>query len=167
MIVFTDIDGVWTDGGMIYHDNGTEGKMFNVKDGGGVALLKSVGFKTGVITGESTEVVDRRVKKLKFDYYFKACKAKLNSIKELCKTEGFELENIAYIGDDINDIELLSNVGFSACPSDAPAYIKNIVSHVCSKRGGDGVFREFVEIILEKENLLEIALKNYLKSQDQ
>lgn len=161
-LILTDIDGVWTDGGMIYSELGDELKRFHVADGGGVALLRSIGIPVGFITGEDSRSVERRAKKLNIQYVFINCKNKLNQVEVLLESLKLSLENVAYIGDDINDIPLLEKVGFSACPSNAPSYIKSRVDRVCEKQGGEGVFREFVEFILNGKGLFDDALNGYL-----
>lgn len=146
-LVLTDIDGVWTDGGMYYTESGDEFKKFTTIDSAGVLFLSSMNIPVGIITGESTNIVHRRAEKLKIKYCYGGVKDKLGCARELCDKIGIMLEDVAYIGDDINDLELLRAVGYSATPISAPDYIKSKVNRVLSKRGGDGVFREFVEHI--------------------
>lgn len=147
-LILTDIDGVWTDGGMYYDQTGNEWKKFHTYDSAGVTLAHKYGIPVGIITGENTEIVSRRAKKLKVDYLFQGISDKLSVAKSLCNELGIDLTDVAYIGDDINDAELLKNAGFAGVPASAPKYILKL-SHVnLSKRGGEGVFREFVESIL-------------------
>ena len=151
-LVLSDVDGVLTDGGMYYSETGDELKKFNTHDGMGFQLLRENGIKTGIITSENTQIVDRRAKKLKVDYLFqgKGKGGKLAAALEICEKEGFSLENVAYIGDDINCLELLSSVGLAACPADALDKVKKIPNiKILSRKGGEGVFREFVEMMLE------------------
>jgi len=149
-LFLTDVDGVLTDAGMYYSENGDELKKFNTHDGMAFELLRNAGIKTGIITSENTKIVENRAKKLKVDYLYQGKRdgGKLAAAKEICKKEGIALENIAYIGDDINDLELLKAVGVSAAPSNAMASVKKIVQFVTKKKGGDGAFREFVERLL-------------------
>jgi len=150
-LVLTDVDGVLTDGGMYYSENGDELKKFNTRDGMAFELLRNAGIKTGIITSENTKIVENRAKKLQLDYLVQGKRedGKLGVAKEICEKEGVSLENVAYIGDDVNCLELLANVGLAACPNDAMFAIKNIPNIiVLSKNGGDGVFREFVEKII-------------------
>lgn len=147
-LILTDIDGVWTDGGMYYDQTGNEWKKFNTYDSFGVLLAHHHNIPVGIITGETTEIVSRRAEKLKVDYLFQGVSNKLETANKLCKTLGIGLEEVAYIGDDINDAQLLKSVGFSASPANAPEYIKSFVKMVTKKRGGEGAFREFVESIL-------------------
>jgi 3-deoxy-D-manno-octulosonate 8-phosphate phosphatase (KDO 8-P phosphatase) len=148
-LVFSDIDGVWTDGGMYYDQTGNEWKKFHTYDSAGVLFCHQAGIPVGIITGEETEIVKRRAEKLKIDYLFQNVQNKLEIACELCNKLGIDLSEVAYIGDDINDIELLHAVGISACPASAPDYIKENVQIVMRKNGGEGVFREFVEYLLK------------------
>lgn len=155
-LVLSDIDGVWTDGGMYYDQIGNEWKKFHTYDSAGVLFLRKAGIPFGIITGEDTNIVQRRADKLNVDFLFMGVKNKLAVVNNLCLTLGISISDVAYIGDDINDLGLLKAVGFSAAPSSAPDYIKSKVNLCLTKKGGDGVFREFVETLLgnEKLNLL-------------
>lgn len=147
-LVLTDIDGVWTDGGMYYDQNGNEWKKFHTYDSAGVLFCHRAGIPVGILTGEDTEIVKRRAEKVKIDYLSQGVKDKVAVAKELCKKLDITLEEVAYIGDDLNDLELLKVVGISAAPASAPEYIKEVVDMVMEKRGGEGVFREFVEKVV-------------------
>jgi 3-deoxy-D-manno-octulosonate 8-phosphate phosphatase (KDO 8-P phosphatase) len=149
-LILTDIDGVWTDGGMYYDQTGNEWKKFHTYDSAGVLLAHQHNIPVGIITGEETEIVRRRAEKLKVDYLFQGVKDKLKTATQLCKELKITLSEIAYIGDDINDIALLKAAGISACPNSAPEQTKQAVQMVLKKNGGEGVFREFVEKIMEK-----------------
>jgi 3-deoxy-D-manno-octulosonate 8-phosphate phosphatase (KDO 8-P phosphatase) len=148
-LVLTDIDGVWTDGGMYYDQTGNEWKKFHTYDSAGVLLCHQHNIPVGIITGEETEIVKRRAEKLKVDYLFQGVTNKLEVATKLCDELKIILSEVAYIGDDINDIELLKVVGISACPDNAPRSTKDIVKYVTEKKGGEGAFREFVESILK------------------
>lgn len=152
-LVITDIDGVWTDGGMYYDQTGNEWKKFNTYDSAGVLFLKKLKIPVAIMTGEDTHIVKRRAEKLKIDYLYMGVKDKLITAKELCKSLDLQLSDVAFIGDDINDYHLLSNVGLSACPANAPTYIKKITQIQLKKHGGEGVFREFIEYILDKNKI--------------
>ncbi len=144
-VVLTDCDGVLTDGGMYYYDNGVEGKKFNTRDGMATKILRKNGIKVGIVTGEDTIIVENRANKLKIDYLYMGVTDKYNVLLEICKKENIKPENIAYIGDDINDLEILKNVGFSACPKDAVKEIKEICSFISTQNGGKGVLRDVLE----------------------
>jgi len=147
-LILTDIDGVWTDGGMYYDQTGNEWKKFNTSDSAGVLFSKRIDIPVGIITGEDTEIVKRRADKLNINILFQGISNKLEVATQLCAERNIELENVAYIGDDIGDLALLKNVGFSCAPANAPEYIKEIVDYTTSVKGGDGAFREFVEYIV-------------------
>ena len=163
-LVLTDIDGVWTDGGMYYYNTGNELKKFNTSDSAGIIFLKKLNIPTGIITGENSEIVKRRSEKLKVEYLFLGVKNKLKVASDLCVKLGINLsENVAYIGDDINDIPLLQRVSISATPSNAPDYVKRISDWTMKRKGGEGVFREFVEKILMENELMDSIVRNYLQ----
>ncbi|ABA88527.1 N-acetylneuraminate cytidylyltransferase [Syntrophotalea carbinolica DSM 2380] len=148
-LFLTDVDGVLTDAGMYYGESGEELKKFNTRDGKGIELLRNHGIKTGIITSEATRIVLNRAKKLKMDYVFTGIKDKLSVFNKLLLETGIDASETAYIGDDINDLEVLAAAGLSASPGDGVASVKRVVDYVCDKRGGEGCVREFVEKILE------------------
>jgi 3-deoxy-D-manno-octulosonate 8-phosphate phosphatase (KDO 8-P phosphatase) len=149
-LIITDIDGVWTDGGMYYDQSGNEWKKFNTSDSAGILFCKKLNIKTAIITGEETEIVKRRAEKLKVDFLFQGVKDKLAVAIDLCQKLDIFLNEVAYIGDDINDLKLLKEVGFSSCPENAADYIKNKVHYITKKKGGEGAYREFVEYIVSQ-----------------
>lgn len=149
-LFLSDIDGTLTDGGMYYSENGDELKKFNTRDGMGMGMLREKGIKVGIITSEDRELNQRRADKLKLDFFYQGKKngGKLAVAKEICEQMGITLHEVAYIGDDVNCIELLSAVGLAACPADADARVKAIPGiHVMTKKGGEGCVREFCETI--------------------
>ena len=149
-LFLSDVDGVLTDAGMYYTENGDEIKKFSTYDGMGFKILQSKGIKVGIITSESRELNKRRAKKLNLDFDFHGAVNKLEIITDLCKEEGIDLSQVAYIGDDLNCLSLLSNVGFPACPSNAVNEIKSIPNILqLSRSGGNGVVREFIDLILQ------------------
>lgn len=154
-LFIVDCDGVLTDGGMYYLDSGQEIKKFNTRDGMAFKLLKEKGIKTGIITGEKTDIVKRRFEKLKLDYLFMGAKNKLRIIEKLKKELQLDWDNILYIGDDINDLELLKNVGISACPSDSEKEILKICKYISKKEGGNGVVRDVFNYFFNSEEELK------------
>lgn len=154
-LVLTDIDGVWTDGGMYYDQQGNELKKFNTSDSAGVLFCKKLNIPIGIITGEDTLIVERRAQKLKIEFLYQGVKDKISVAKQICETLHIGLHEVAYIGDDLGDISLLKAVGFSASPNNAPDYIKKMVHFVTSKNGGEGAFREFVEHVLAQTYSIE------------
>lgn len=157
-LILTDIDGVWTDGGMYYDQSGNEWKKFNTRDSAGVLWAHACEIPVGIITGEKTEIVARRGAKLKVDYLCQGVTDKLSVAETLCGKLGIGWSEVAYIGDDINDIGLLSRVGFAGTPGDAPGYVKKYASIITRTKGGEGAFREFVERLLD-DRLEELLLK--------
>ena len=150
-LFLSDIDGTLTDAGMYYSEDGNELKKFNTHDGKGFELLRKNGVKTGIITSENTQIVKNRADKLKVDYLYQGLehKGKLNVAKEICAKEGIQINNVAYIGDDVNCKELLEKVGLAACPKNSMQEIKEIPNIIkLEKKGGDGAVREFIELIL-------------------
>lgn len=156
-LILTDIDGVWTDGGMYYDETGNEWKKFNTSDGAGVLMAHKLGIPVGIITGESTEIVKRRAKKLNVDFLFLGVKNKLSVAKQLIEELGISFDDVAYIGDDINDVRLLKSVRWRGVPNSAPSYIRSYANVKLEKNGGDGAFREFVESILGETLVNEIV----------
>ena len=165
-LFITDIDGVWTDGGMYYDQTGNEWKKFNTSDSAGVLFLRLLGIPTAVITGEDTEIMRRRAEKLKIDYLYMGIKDKVGVAQSICDELGITLEETAYIGDDINDILLLQKVGLSASPANAASYVKKYVDWELDVKGGEGAFRAFVERYLKKIGKLETTLNLYLEQKN-
>jgi YrbI family 3-deoxy-D-manno-octulosonate 8-phosphate phosphatase len=159
-LIITDIDGVWTDGGMYYDETGNEFKKFNTSDSAGIHFCKKLAIPVAIITGENTRIVQRRADKLKVDHLFMGVQDKLQVATELCAELNITLADTAYIGDDLNDVSLLQQVGISACPANAPDYIKKICRWNLPVKGGDGAFRAFVEKILTHFNLLSGILRD-------
>ena len=150
-LLLSDIDGTLTDGGMYYSENGDEQKRFNTRDGMGMGMLREKGIKVGIITSEDRQLNQRRADKLKLDFFYQGKKngGKLAVAREICQKMGISMQEVAYIGDDVNCIELLSAVGMAACPADADSRVKAIPGiHVMTKKGGEGCVREFCELWL-------------------
>jgi len=158
-LVITDVDGVLTDGGIIYDNSGNETKRFNVKDGHVVKTLRDHGILTAVITGRNSEVVKFRCNELKFDFHYHGVKDKILVLKEILEKTGLTFEQCAYIGDDLPDVGLIRLVGLSAMPADATEYVKPEANIVLTKRGGEGCFRELSDLILASKDLLTEILK--------
>jgi 3-deoxy-D-manno-octulosonate 8-phosphate phosphatase (KDO 8-P phosphatase) len=153
-IFLTDVDGVLTDAGMYYTESGDEFKKFSTYDGMAFQLLREHKIKTGILTSENTKIVAARAKKTKADYLYQGIYGidKLKAASEICSLEGITLMEVAYIGDDLNCISLLRSVGVAACPANAVAEVKAIPGIIkLSKKGGEGVVREFVELLLNKK----------------
>lgn len=150
-LFISDIDGTLTDGGMYYSENGDELKKFNTRDGMGFGLLRKEGIKTAIITSEDRRLNQCRANKLRIDFLVQGKRegGKLSAAQSICDELGITLQEVAYIGDDINCIDLLSAVSLAACPADAHDNVKTIPNiRVMTKRGGEGCVREFIETIL-------------------
>ena len=149
-LVITDVDGVLTDGGMYYSAKGEEFKKFNAVDGMAVELLRKQGIKTVFMTKENSQIAKQRGKKVKAAAVFVNVIKKEKQLSKICHDFRVETEEIAYIGDDINDFEIMKLVGFSATPANGLYQIKKIADYICKSRGGEGAFREFTDLILLK-----------------
>jgi len=148
-MVLTDVDGVLTDGGMYYSKEGEIMKKFNTRDGMGVELLSKQKIGSIIITRENSTIVKKRGKKIKVLKTYVGILKKESLLPEICKKYSLNLENIAYIGDDINDFEIMRKVGFSCTPNDGIKKIKDISDYVCTAKGGHGAFREVSDLILK------------------
>lgn len=144
----TDCDGCLTDGGMYYSEKGDELKKFNTKDGMGFKLLREAGIITGVITGETRELNKARAIKLKLDVLEQGVNDKLALIKTLCRQYNITLKNVAFVGDDINDLEAIKAVGFGCCVANGMPEVQAVAKYVTQTPGGSGAIREVVERIL-------------------
>ena len=164
-LILTDIDGVWTDGGMYYDQGGMELKKFHTYDSAGVLFAHHLGIPVGILTGENTSIVKRRAEKLNVDFLYLGCKDKVAAANELCMKLRITMEDVAYIGDDLNDMKLLKYVGWSGVPSSAPSYVKDLANVQLLKRGGEGVFREFVECCLGEEIVKKVVASVSLMEQ--
>ena len=147
----TDVDGVLTDAGMYYAESGDEWKKFNTRDGMGLKLLQRRGILTAIVTQERTKLVARRAEKLAIPELHQGVMDKLLCIREMAERHGLTLSQVAYIGDDINDLEALKAVGVSASPADGMPEVAAVVDYVCQKKGGEGAVREIVEMILKAQ----------------
>ena len=139
---------------------GNELKKFNTSDSVGVFFCKKMNIPIAIITGEDTDIVQNRSDKLDIDYLYMGVRDKVKVAIELCQKLNISLQDVAFIGDDINDYNLLKLVGFSSCPNNASDYIHAIINFSTKKNGGDGAFREFIEKILTINNIKIIDLIN-------
>lgn len=162
-LFITDIDGVWTDGGMFYDQTGNEWKKFNTSDSAGVLFLKYLNIPLAIITSEDTSIVKRRAQKLKIEKLYMGIHDKVTKAEEICSEMGIDLDETAFIGDDLNDIPLLKKVGYPGVVANAPDYVKKYSKYPLQKKGGEGAFREFIETILIKNELLERVIDIHLE----
>lgn len=156
-LIISDIDGVWTDGGMYYMDNGIEVKKFNTSDSVGLLLAKTVNIDVIIISGEDSLCVRNRLKKLNLKEYFLGIKDKVKLVEQIAKNKSLDFKQIAFIGDEVNDYALLKKVGFSSCPQSGPYYTREIVDYITPSIGGMGAFRDFVIEILKRERKFKYA----------
>ena len=147
-LVAFDVDGVLTNGEIIYTDSGQEAKIFNAKDGQGINLLNMHGFKTAIITARQSSIVDKRAKDLEIPEVFQGIKNKFAVIKILMEKYSLDLSEIAYVGDDLPDICVLERVGLACCPSDAVEEVKRICHFISDKEGGKGAVRQVADLII-------------------
>ncbi len=148
-LLLTDVDGVLTDTGVYYSELGEELKRYSIRDGMGVERLRTLlGIGTGIITGEKTGSIIQRAKKLGISILHLGIKDKQKILKDIVSEYNLTEENVAFIGDDINDYEILISSGLSASPSDGMDFIKESVDYICTAKGGFGAFREFAELII-------------------
>ena len=162
-LIAFDVDGVLTDGGIIYDNSGMEIKRFNVKDGQIISHLKRAGFVVGAITGRNSQVVKNRCEELKLDFHYHGSSDKLVQYKKIKEDFSVKDEEIAYIGDDIIDLPILTRCGLSATPNNAREYMKKYVDFVTFSKGGDGALRDLADMILQEQDLLERIINKYIK----
>ena len=146
-LIATDVDGVLTDGGMYYSSKGDILKKFQAIDGMAVSILKRNIIPTVIITKEKNQIVKRWSTKMNIDKLFDGIKNKENIVPKLCKSYNLYKKNIAYIGDDVNDLEILKRIGFSVTPKDGNTEVKKIVDYRCKRCGGEGVLREICDLV--------------------
>ena len=156
-ILLTDVDCVLTDCGMYYDKRGDSMKKFHTRDGMAVTLLRKKSIPTIIVTKEKTIIVRKWAKRMKVYKTYDGIVDKVSILSKICKTFNVKSEQIAYIGDDVNDLELLSSVGLSATPKDGIIQVKKIVDYTCNLRGGNGAFREFSDLILSIQFPKKIA----------
>jgi len=147
-----DVDGTMTDGKVYYSANGEELKRFSIIDGMGIELLKKGGIEIGIITAEQSNIVKARASKLNIKYVILNSRNKKKALTDLAGSLDLSLQEVAYIGDDINDLYVMQIAGLTACPSDSNKHIIDISDYICNNQGGNGAVREFAELILKSQN---------------
>jgi 3-deoxy-D-manno-octulosonate 8-phosphate phosphatase (KDO 8-P phosphatase) len=150
-LMATDVDGTLTDGGMYYNSDGTTFKRFSVRDGLAVRLLKEAGITVAFISSDNSPVIVRRASDLGVEHCHTGIVDKVETLGAICGSTGLELENAAYMGDDLQDYAVMQQVGFSIAVGDAHPLIKSMAHHVCAREGGDGAFREAAEHIMQQQ----------------
>ncbi len=161
MFVF-DLDGVFTDGSIIINEDGSESKVYNVLDGHGVKLWQRAGFKTAIISGRATKATSLRAQQLSIEYVFQGCKEKLPVFESLLDSVKLKPEEVAFIGDDVIDLPILTRVGFGVAVANAVDELKEYADYVTSQPGGKGAIREAIELILKNNGKWDSLMERYL-----
>lgn len=156
-----DVDGTLTDGKIYVDDKDNSFKAFNVKDGFALVNWLKLGGEVAILTGKKSNIVERRAKELGIKYIIQGSKNKKQDLKNLLKELNITFENVAYMGDDLNDLGVMKSVGFSACPKDSVQEVLEITNFISSKNGGDGAVREFLEHIMKKNEMWKKILEKY------
>jgi len=151
-LVLTDVDGVLSDGGMYYTNKGDSMKKFHTRDGMGVTLLEKKNIPTIIVSKEKNDIIKQWSKKMKIKKLYDGVQDKEKILDLVCKKFNVSCKEVAYIGDDVNDIGLLKKVGFSATPADGIDEVKQVCDYICKKRSGNAAFRELADIILSQQN---------------
>ena len=159
-LILLDVDGTLTDSGIYRGNNGEELKKFNVKDGYAIVNAQKLGIEFGIITGKESELVKVRAEELNIKYLYQGKNEKTVILEEIMNFSGLQKEEIAYMGDDLNDVKIMKKVGFSGTPLDGANEVKIIADFISTKNGGEGAVREFIETILKKDNLFQKFLAN-------
>lgn len=152
-LIVLDVDGTMTDSRITYSETGDEIKSFNVKDGLAIASWRKLGKQVAIITGRSSQIVARRAKELHIEHFYQGIHNKKEVLEKLLEKLNLTMENVAAIGDDLNDLQMLKSAEMSFVPRDASAYVDKIATVILSKKGGDGAVREMIEYLIIKEGL--------------
>lgn len=148
-LVVLDVDGTLTDGGVYIDNNGLETKKFNIKDGAGIVMAEKAGVEFMILTGRKSSCVAKRAEELKIKYVFQGILDKITYLKAFLDENMITPQEVAYMGDDVNDIDCLKYVGFSACPADAVHVVRQSVDYISSYNGGYGAVREMIDLLIE------------------
>ncbi len=157
-----DVDGVWTDGSLYYGQDGEAFKRFDVKDGHGLVLWRDLGLQTAILTARTSGMVAVRAQELRIPFVFQGERDKAKGFEKLLALAGLRPEQVAYVGDDVNDIPVLAQVGFAAMPADGRPEVRPFVHHVCESAGGHGVIREICELLIKAKGRWDEALEKYV-----
>jgi len=160
-LIILDVDGTLTDGGIYYSDQGVEIKRFNVKDGLGIDYAMKKGIRFAIMTGRESNIVMRRASELGITDIYQAVHNKVESLMSVMAKYRITPDEVAYVGDDLNDLGVMGKVGLPMCPSDATEEIRKISKFISSKKGGDGAVRECIDYVLKRDNIYEKVLRKY------
>jgi 3-deoxy-D-manno-octulosonate 8-phosphate phosphatase (KDO 8-P phosphatase) len=161
-LILSDVDGVLTPADIIYDNQGIETKRFHVRDGLGIKLWQRAGFKFGIVTARNSHVVKLRAAELKVDMVRQGVEEKLAAATEIAETAGVPFEKVAYIGDDLPDLAVMTKVGVSVAVADASSEVAARAQLITETPGGHGAVRELIEIILQKKNVWSDLVERYL-----
>jgi 3-deoxy-D-manno-octulosonate 8-phosphate phosphatase (KDO 8-P phosphatase) len=162
-LLVLDVDGVLTDGGLFFGDDGQEYKMFNSRDGHGMRMLQDAGIPIAIITGRQSEVVKHRMENLGVAHVYQGQREKLPAFEALLKEIGLAAEQVAYVGDDVVDLPILTRVGLAIAVQDAHALVKQHAHWTTPQGGGRGAVRDVCEMIMQAQGSLDAALGHYLQ----
>ncbi|MGN0983774.1 MAG: KdsC family phosphatase [Gemmiger sp.] len=158
-LLITDVDGTLTDGGIYYDSTGNELKKFGVRDGAGLVAARAAGIRLMICTGRECEAVRHRAADLHFDYVYQNVGKKASFLREFFAAQGYAREEVAYCGDDWNDLAAMELCGFVACPADAAEAVRRRADYICPQKGGEGAVRGAIEEILRREGRLAAAVE--------
>lgn len=160
-LLLLDVDGILTDGRIIYANDGQEIKAFDVKDGHGLKLVQRAGIRVGIITGRQSQIVIKRAEELGIEFLYQGCRDKLEPYQEILEKSGLVDEQVAYVGDDVVDLPVLTRVGFSATVCDAVEDVKPYVHYIAERPGGRGAVREICDLILKQSGRWQSVAGRY------
>jgi len=152
-LIVLDVDGTMTDSHITYSETGDEIKSFNVKDGLAIASWRKLGRQVAIITGRESQIVARRAKELRIEHFYQGVDNKKEVLHSLLEKLDIGMDEVAAIGDDLNDISMLKAAALSFVPRDASSYVDKIADVILTKKGGDGAVREMIEYLIKKEGL--------------
>lgn len=162
-LLLLDVDGVMTNGEIIIGQNGELCKAFNAMDGLGISLAKRYGIQVGIITGRKSGIVEHRAAELNIDMLYMGIKNKFETLKEILMQGQYTAEQIAFMGDDLNDLPIIKNVGFVIAPANAAVELRERAHYICRRSGGNGAIREAIEYILKNQGLWSKVINDYLE----
>ena len=161
-LVLADVDGVLTDGGIIFDNQGIETKQFHIRDGMGIRLWQRAGYKFGMVTGRSSHIVKLRAAELGVEIVRQTAEDKLPVVEEIVSGLGLELRQVCYIGDDLPDLPVIAAAGLGVAVADACAEVRQAAHYVTTARGGEGAVRETIETILKAQKRWDDLIQKYL-----
>ena len=161
-ILVLDVDGTLTDGKLYMDDKDNALKAFNVRDGFAIVNWLKLGGEVAILTGKSSNIVERRAKELGIKYVVQGSKNKTQDLKKILERLNLSFENVAYMGDDLNDIGLMKKIALPACPHDAVLEILEICKFISNKNGGEGAVRDLLEHIMKANGMWKKVLDRYL-----